>query len=69
MLPEKIDDFGMLQLARDVAIKIESELKYPGEIKVNVIRKQELWNMQGKTLVLIRFYPYNLNYKIKGREK
>lgn len=39
VLPEKIDDFGMLQLARDVAIKIESELKYPGEIKVNVIRE------------------------------
>ncbi len=34
-----------------------------------LLGKQELWNMQGKTLVLIRFYPYNLNYKIKGREK
>lgn len=37
--PEKIDDFGALQLARDIANKIESELKYPGEIKVNVIRE------------------------------
>ncbi len=37
--PEKIDDFKALQLARDIANKIESELKYPGEIKVNVIRE------------------------------
>ncbi len=39
VIPEKIDDFGALQLARDVANKIESELKYPGEIKINVIRE------------------------------
>ncbi len=39
VVPEKIDDFGVLQLARDIANKIESELKYPGEIKVNVIRE------------------------------
>ncbi len=39
VLPEKIDDFGALQLARDIAGKIEAELKYPGEIKVNVIRE------------------------------
>lgn len=37
--PEKIDDFKALQLARDIANKIESELKYPGEIKINVIRE------------------------------
>jgi len=37
--PEKIDDFGALQLARDIALKIESELKYPGEIKVTIIRE------------------------------
>ena len=37
--PEKIDDFGALQLARNIAAKIESELKYPGEIKVNVVRE------------------------------
>ncbi|PIU98192.1 ribonuclease Y [Candidatus Wolfebacteria bacterium CG03_land_8_20_14_0_80_40_12] len=37
--PEKIDDFRALQLAKDIAAKIESELKYPGEIKVNVIRE------------------------------
>ena len=39
VIPEKIDDFGALRLARDIAAKIQSELKYPGEIKVNVIRE------------------------------
>ena len=39
VVPEKIDDFGALELARTVANKIQSELKYPGEIKVNVIRE------------------------------
>ncbi|MBI2594958.1 MAG: ribonuclease Y [Candidatus Colwellbacteria bacterium] len=39
VVPEKIDDFRALQLARDIAGKIESEMKYPGEIKVNVIRE------------------------------
>jgi ribonuclease Y len=39
VVPEKIDDFRALQLAQDIAKKIESELKYPGEIKVNVIRE------------------------------
>lgn len=39
VIPEKVDDFGALQMARDIASKIQSELKYPGEIKVNVIRE------------------------------
>ncbi|MEK7115205.1 MAG: ribonuclease Y, partial [Patescibacteria group bacterium] len=37
--PEKIDDFAALQLSKNIANKIQSELKYPGEIKVNVIRE------------------------------
>jgi len=37
--PEKIDDFGALQMAKDIAAKVQSEMKYPGEIKVNVIRE------------------------------
>lgn len=37
--PEKIDDFRALELAREVANRIQSELKFPGEIKVNVIRE------------------------------
>ncbi|MBI4085826.1 MAG: ribonuclease Y [Candidatus Liptonbacteria bacterium] len=39
VIPEKIDDFGALELARQIANRIQSELKYPGEIKVNVIRE------------------------------
>ncbi len=37
--PEKIDDLEALRLAKEMAKKIESELKYPGEIKVNIIRE------------------------------
>jgi ribonuclease Y len=37
--PDQIDDAGMVLLARDIANRIESELKYPGQIKVNVIRE------------------------------
>jgi len=37
--PEKIDDFGALQLAKNVASKIEAEMKYPGDIKVTIIRE------------------------------
>jgi len=37
--PEKMDDFGAFQLAKNIASKIQTELKYPGEIKVNVIRE------------------------------
>lgn len=39
VVPEQIDDFRALQLARDIAGQIQSQLKYPGEIKVNVIRE------------------------------
>lgn len=39
VIPEKIDDFGALQLAKDIARKIQTDMKYPGEIKVNVIRE------------------------------
>lgn len=37
--PDSISDDEMVLLARDVAQKIESELEYPGQIKVNVIRE------------------------------
>ncbi|MDP3953772.1 MAG: ribonuclease Y [bacterium] len=39
VVPERIDDFGALEMARDIAAKIQSDLNYPGEIKVNVIRE------------------------------
>ena len=37
--PDKTDDLGAIKLSRAIADKIEEELKYPGEIKVNVIRE------------------------------
>lgn len=37
--PEKIDDAQTMFLAKDIAKKIEKELEYPGQIKVNVIRE------------------------------
>lgn len=39
VVPNKIDDLGALKLAKDIAKRIEDEMKYPGEIKVNVIRE------------------------------
>ncbi len=37
--PEKVSDDDMTLLARDIATKIEDELEYPGQIKVNLIRE------------------------------
>jgi ribonuclease Y len=37
--PEKVSDLEAKKMARDIAVHIERELKYPGEIKVNVIRE------------------------------
>ena len=37
--PEEVDDAGMVVLAKEIAKKIESELEYPGQIKVNIIRE------------------------------
>ncbi|MEK7629327.1 MAG: ribonuclease Y [Patescibacteria group bacterium] len=39
VMPDKIDDFGMHKLAKDMAAKIQEELRYPGEIKITVIRE------------------------------
>lgn len=40
--PEQIGDDQMIVVARDIANKIESELEYPGQIKVNVIRESRV---------------------------
>ena len=37
--PEKVTDSEMVTMAREVAQKVESEMDYPGQIKVNVIRE------------------------------
>jgi ribonuclease Y len=40
--PEAVDDLGCRKLAREVADRIQQELRYPGEIKVNVIRENRV---------------------------
>lgn len=40
--PEKVSDLEARDLARSVAQRVESELKYPGEIKVHVIRESRV---------------------------
>lgn len=40
--PDQVDDLGAVKMAKDIAEKIEAELKYPGEIKVNVIREKRI---------------------------
>ncbi|MCI6648168.1 MAG: ribonuclease Y [Lachnospiraceae bacterium] len=42
VVPEKISDADMVLLARDITKKIENELQYPGQIKVNVIRESRV---------------------------
>ena len=37
--PEVVTEDNMILMARDIAKKIEQELEYPGQIKVNVIRE------------------------------
>jgi len=37
--PEEVDDASMVVLAKEIARKIEAELEYPGQIKVNIIRE------------------------------
>ena len=37
--PDEVSDDAMALLAREISQKIESELEYPGQIKVNVIRE------------------------------
>ncbi len=40
--PDKISDVEAKEMARDIAKKIEAELKYPGEIKVTMIRETRI---------------------------
>ena len=42
VVPEQISDADMVLLARDISKQIESELEYPGQIKVNVIRESRV---------------------------
>ena len=40
--PGKVSDLAMHKLARDIAERVQRELKYPGEIKVNIIRENRV---------------------------
>lgn len=42
--PEKIKDDQMVLLARDICRKIESDVEYPGQIKVNIIRESRAFD-------------------------
>ena len=37
--PEEVNDAGMKLIAREMAVKIQEEVKYPGQIKINIIRE------------------------------
>lgn len=40
--PGKVSDLAMHRLAKDIAKRVQDELKYPGEIKVNIIRENRV---------------------------
>ena len=42
VVPEQVTDADMVLLARDISKKIEEEMEYPGQIKVNVIRESRV---------------------------
>ena len=42
VIPDQINDDDMVILARDIAKKIENDMEYPGQIKVNVIRESRV---------------------------
>jgi len=42
VVPEQISDTDMVLLAHDISKQIEAEMKYPGQIKVNVIRESRV---------------------------
>ena len=40
--PDQVSDEKMVIVARDIAKKIEEELEYPGQIKVNIVRENRV---------------------------
>ena len=38
-IPERLDDLACLRVAREIKDKIESDMTYPGQIKVTVVRE------------------------------
>ena len=52
--PEVVSDDRMPLIARDIVKKIESELEYPGQIKVNIIRESRSVDYANKNENLCR---------------
>ena len=42
VVPDQVSDADMVLMARDISKRIESEMEYPGQIKVNVIRESRV---------------------------
>ena len=42
VVPDQVNDADMVLMARDIAKRIEAEMEYPGQIKVNVIRESRV---------------------------
>ena len=42
VVPEQVSDADMVLMARDISKKIEAEMEYPGQMKVNVIRESRV---------------------------
>ena len=42
VIPEQVSDDDMVLMAREISKRIEDELEYPGQIKVNVIRESRV---------------------------
>jgi ribonuclease Y len=40
--PDQLNDHQVRRIARDMAVKIEQDLRYPGEIKITVIRENRV---------------------------
>jgi len=63
--PEQVDDVLAYKIARDMKEKIESEMQYPGTIKVLVIVKQEHKKKQNKSHLKMIFLIQQKSYKEK----
>lgn len=42
VVPDQISDAEMVLLAREISKRVESEMEYPGQIKLNVIRESRV---------------------------
>ena len=42
VVPEKVNDEKMVLIARQIAKQIETEMSYPGQVKINLIRESRV---------------------------